>query len=75
LAALRNPKCSPEDITVLKQALVRYEQWVKEVSQVESTGRQQVVEVTSLLNKYKDDLEVELIAKSDFLLTRASMSA
>ncbi len=65
LAAIENPKCSTEDIELLKEALARYEQWAKSVSQVKSSGKQRVVELTKLLNQYKDFLEVELLAKSE----------
>jgi len=65
LAAIENPKCGTEDIEFLKEALARYEQWVKSVSQVRSSGKQRVVELTKLLNQYKDFLAVELLAKSE----------
>jgi hypothetical protein len=65
LAALENPKCGPEDRKLLRQALERYKQWVKSVSQVKSRGKERVVELTRLLNQYRDFLEVELLAKSE----------
>jgi hypothetical protein len=64
MAALENPKCGKEDILVLKEALARYDQWIKSVAQVKSAGKQRVIELTQLLNEYKDFLEVQLIVKS-----------
>jgi len=64
MAALENPKCGKEDILVLKEALARYDQWIKSVARVKSAGKQRVIELTQLLNEYKDFLEVELIVKS-----------
>jgi hypothetical protein len=64
IAALANPKCGEEDILLLKEALPRYDAWINSVAQVNSTGKQRVIELTQLFNQYKDFLEVELIAKS-----------
>jgi hypothetical protein len=64
IAALTNPKCGPSDIDILKQCLTRYEAWIAAVAKVDSTGKQRVVDLTKLLNSYKDDVEVELISKS-----------
>ena len=64
LAAIENPKCEQKDIEILKQALARYEDWVKAVGQVQTTGRQRIIDLTNLLNQYKYALEVELLIKS-----------
>ena len=64
VAALGNPKCEKADIDVLKSCLARYEKWIAVMAAVKATGKERVTELTRLLNAYKDDLEVELLAKS-----------
>jgi len=64
VAAVKNPKCEAADVDILKQCLDRYETWVGDMGKVRLTGNERVVELTKLLNGYKDDLEVELITKS-----------
>jgi len=64
LAALQNPKCKPEDLEILKRCLRRYEEWAAAVVRVRAAGKERVLEFTQLLNAYKDDIEVELLAKS-----------
>ena len=64
LAAIGNPKCKQEDIDILKEALARYGDWAKAVGQLQSSGKQRVIDLTKLLNDYKDALEVELLIKS-----------
>jgi hypothetical protein len=64
LAAIDNPKCSIADIELLRAALARYEQWLKSASEVASSGKERVIELTRLLDEYKTFLEVELLAKS-----------
>jgi hypothetical protein len=68
IAAIDNPK-SNKDVAVLKEALKAYEVWILKLANLASNGKQRVLDVTSLLNEYKDFLEVELIAGkgSDFL--------
>ncbi len=68
-AALANGKCSDADIELLKEAVSAYDKWVAQSGALNSTGRERVRELTTLLNEYKDTLEVDLIAKcgSDFL--------
>lgn len=63
-AALGNPKCEASDIDILKQCIIQYDNWISAVSKVTSTGKTRVVELTKLFNAYKDELEVELISKS-----------
>src|SRR5207248_396095 len=57
------------DLSLLKQALTAYEAWIVELEGLQSKGKQRVLDMTRLLNAYKDLLEVELIARkgSDFL--------
>ena len=62
LAAIRNPKCT-EDVLILEQAEKAYREWMKRLVSLTSTGKQKVLEMTNLLNEYKDYLEVELIAR------------
>lgn len=68
LAAISNPKCK-NDVLILKDALKAYESWIKALLSLKSTGKERVLEMTKLLNEYKDLLEVELISKkcSSFL--------
>jgi hypothetical protein len=64
VAAIGNPKCNAQDVKLLKEALAKYEQWTQSLSNVRSTGKDRVFELTRLLNEYKDFLEVELLSKS-----------
>lgn len=68
VAALANPK-SKADQDVLREALREYERWISRHAELQSTGKQRVLDATDRLNKYKDYLEVGLIAArgSDFL--------
>jgi hypothetical protein len=61
LAAIDNPK-SRADVPLLRQALSAYEQWTSRMENLAATGKRRVLEMTTLLNEYKDLLEVELIA-------------
>ncbi len=61
-AAIRNPKCEPEDVRLLEEARERYQTWKLAITTVVGTGKPRVVAMTQLLNEYKDFLEVELIA-------------
>lgn len=61
-AAIANDKCR-EDIPLLEEALKLYHQWVKNNVALESTGKQRVMDLVTNLNQYKDELEVNLIAK------------
>jgi len=62
---MENPKCPQEDVAILKKALERYDQWITGMNKVKTAGKQRVVDLTRLLNEYKDFLEVELIARSE----------
>lgn len=62
LAAIANPKCK-EDVPILNAALEAYEQWMEKLNSLTSNGKQKVLEMTHLLNEYKDFLEVDLIAE------------
>jgi len=64
LAAMNNPKCSDGDKAILIEAQRAYESWAAQMDKVTSTGKDRVVELTKLLNQYKDQLEVELIIRS-----------
>jgi hypothetical protein len=68
LAAINNPKCS-DDLAILKESLSAYDKWIQQTMSLKSKKRDRVVEMTRLLNEYKDYLEVELIAKrgTDFI--------
>jgi len=62
LAAIANPKCK-DDVPILETALEEYEKWINQLDSLTSSGKRKVMEMTKLLNQYKDLLEVELIAK------------
>jgi len=64
LAAINNPKCESKDVDILKRCLARYEMWTRDMDKVDLSGKQRVIELTKILNAYKDDLEVDLITKS-----------
>ncbi|MBI4566924.1 MAG: Bpu10I family restriction endonuclease [Planctomycetes bacterium] len=61
-AAIRNPKCEREDVLLLEAAKERYQTWKSAITAAAGTGKPRVIEMTRLLNEYKDFLEVELIA-------------
>lgn len=61
-AAIRNPKCEREDVLLLEEARERYGTWKSAIIAAAGTGKPRVIEMTRLLNEYKDFLEVELIA-------------
>ena len=62
LAAIANPKAA-DDKALLEQAYKAYEKWIDDLNGLTSKGDKRVEEMTALLNRYKDFLEVELIAK------------
>lgn len=64
MAAMNNPKCSDKDKEIIAEAQKAYEFWVSEMNKISSTGKERVVQLTRLLNQYKDQLEVELIIRS-----------
>jgi len=62
-AACRNAKCPARDRAILNKAKRQYHRWISAMSALSSTGRARVDDMVSLLNEYKDTLEVELVAK------------
>ncbi|MFN3756796.1 MAG: Bpu10I family restriction endonuclease [Flavobacterium sp.] len=62
LAAIKNPKAKA-DKSLLEEAFKQYEAWSDKLTKLTSKGDKRVEEMTSLLNEYKDFLEVDLIAK------------
>ncbi len=68
LAAITNPKANA-DKALLIEALSAYETWIDKTMNLISVGEARINDMTSLLNDYKDFLEVDLIAArgSDFL--------
>ena len=68
LAAIENPKAK-QDIDLLKTAYAEYESWIKKLNALTTIGQERIIDMTKLLNEYKDFLEVDLIASkgSDFL--------
>lgn len=61
---MNNPRCSDKDKKILLKALRAYETWVADMDKVTSSGKDRVVELTKLLNQYKDHLEAELVIRS-----------
>jgi hypothetical protein len=68
LAAIDNPKAKG-DIAFLREAFAAYETWINKLNALSSVGEIRIKEMTTLLNEYKDFLEVDLIASkgSDFI--------
>jgi len=64
LAAIENPKCSRVDKELLHKALEAYDEWIAKIGKLKTSGKERVRELTSLLNAYKDELEVNLIGKN-----------
>lgn len=62
VAAIKNPKANA-DKALLKEAYKGYLSWTDKLEKLKSKGDKRVVEMTTLLNEYKDFLEVDLIAK------------
>lgn len=62
-AALANRKSSSQDRSLLSVAQKKYEKWITDTRSLNSTGRKRADEMVALLNRYKDELEVDLIAK------------
>ena len=62
LTAIDNPK-SRADVPLLQQALAAYETWIADMDALTTTGKQRILDMTRLLNGYKDLLEVEIIAR------------
>jgi hypothetical protein len=67
ITAMKNPKCSKKDREIIAEAQKAYEFWVSEMDKISTTGKERVVQLTNLLNHYKDQLEVELIIRSGSL--------
>jgi hypothetical protein len=61
-AAIRNTKCERDDVRLLHEAREHYQTWRASLTAMRSTGKARVVEMTRLLNEYKDFLEVEILA-------------
>lgn len=61
-AACRNAKCEDADVRLIEEAKERYRAWKAAEQALIATGKPRVIEMTRLLNEYKDFLEVELIA-------------
>lgn len=59
-AAIENP-LSKNDITILKEILKEYGDWVKNLDSIKSKGDDKVKEMVNLLNQYKDKVEVDII--------------
>lgn len=68
-ALIRNPKLPQEDKSCVKEALERYQHWMKSLDSLKTTGDDLLVEMVKLLNEYKFFIEFELIfcSKADFL--------
>ena len=63
ITAIKNPKAKA-DKAILEEAYKQYGTWSEKLTKLTSKGDKRVEEMTSLLNEYKDLLEVDLIAKN-----------
>jgi len=62
-SACRNVKCEEGDVRLLEEAKERYHTWKASLQALTTTGKARVIEMTRLLNAYKDFLEVDIIAR------------
>ena len=62
-AACHNGKCEAGDVRLLEEARERYHAWKASLRMLTTTGKPRVIEMTRLLNEYKDFLEVDVIAR------------
>lgn len=62
IAAIDNPK-SRADVSLLRQALAAYGSWIDGMTNLTTSGKRRVLDMTRLLNEYKNLLEVEIIAR------------
>lgn len=59
-AAIKNP-LSKGDLDLLNEILRSYHEWIKKMDTLTSVGVERVKQMTTLLNEYKDYVEVDLI--------------
>ncbi len=66
--AIDNRKAK-NDISILKDSIVAYTEWIERTEALQSNGKRRVEEMVKHLNWYKNQFEVELVMKrgSDFL--------
>ena len=63
LAAIDNPKAAT-DKSLLQEAYKAYNYWIDKLNKLPSRNGQRIEDMTTLLNEYKDFLEIDLIAKN-----------
>lgn len=66
---LTNPKLPVTDRDRVQAALVRYDEWIREMRGLGTTGHDKVRDLVTVLNAYKRAVEVELVwdSEADFL--------
>lgn len=68
-ALLQSPKLPNQDLPLIEQTILRYENWLEDLKSVQGTNQEIVAHMVSLLNAYKQYVELELIfdSQSNFL--------
>lgn len=68
-ALAQSAKLSNVDLPLIERAITNYEEWLQQLHAVEGTFQEIVEEMVSLLNQYKQYIELDLIfdSKNDFL--------
>jgi hypothetical protein len=66
---LNNGKLPPTDLPRVQKAISHYETWIARMAALETTGDERVKDLVSLLNEYKEHIELHLIwdSESEFL--------
>ena len=70
VAAIESEKLPPNDKSRLETALIKYDEWIKELENVEAVTIDALIEeMVNLLNRYKLYVDIDLIfdSKNDFL--------
>ena len=66
---LNNGKLPPTDLPRVQKAISHYETWIARMAALETTGDERVKDLVSLLNEYKEHIELHLMwdSESEFL--------
>jgi hypothetical protein len=63
-ALIQSPKLPQQDLPLIEQTLSRYESWLEDLKSVQGTDQEIVSQMVSLLNEYKQYVELDLIFDS-----------
>ena len=63
-ALIQSPKLPRQDLPLVQQALSRYENWLEALKSVQGTYQEIISQTVSLLNDYKQSIELDLIFDS-----------